>query len=417
MFQELGPDAREVLGVVAFFPQGVNEDSIDREFPTISDGPSMFDIFCNLSLTYRGNGFIVMLAPLRDHLRPKDPMASTLLRTAKEYYFMRLSVELSPGKPAFDESQWITSEDVNIEHLLDIFTSIDADSEDVWGACIHFMDHLRWHKPRLTVLGLKVEALPDSHPSKPRCLLFLSRLFGVVGNLGERKRVLSWSLGLWRESGNDYWVADTLVDLCDANRALEFYEEGIQQAKEALDIFRRLGETEKQARCLIVLAGSLRDTQQLAAAEEAAIRAIDLSENCDQYRFCQSHHILGNIYQSKGDTEKAIHHFETSLRIASALNSRDELSRIHLGLAELYIEEDKLDDARAHIEYTKWYAGNDTFLFASALLVGAGILCQQNRFVEGKSEALGVLATFEKFGATVFVETTRAFLEKIEEVM
>ena len=105
MFQELGADAREVIEVVAFFPQGVKEDNIDKLFPTIPDGPSLFDTFCNLSLTYRSDGFITMLAPLRDYLRPRDPMASPLLRTAKEYYFRRLSAGIDPGKPGFHESQ------------------------------------------------------------------------------------------------------------------------------------------------------------------------------------------------------------------------------------------------------------------------------------------------------------------------
>ena len=85
MFQELGPDAREVLEVVAFFPQGVDEDNFYKPFPTISDVLNMLDIFCVLSLTYRSDGFIMMSAPLRDQLYPKNPMASSLLRAAKKH--------------------------------------------------------------------------------------------------------------------------------------------------------------------------------------------------------------------------------------------------------------------------------------------------------------------------------------------
>jgi hypothetical protein len=209
-FQELGSNARDLLGVVAFFPQGVDENNLDWFFPTISDRTDIFDTFCILSLTYRSNGFITMLAPLRDYLLPKDPRSSPLLCTTKEHYFRRLSVEIYPGKPGYDEARWIMSEDVNVEHLLDIFTSIDANSDEVWAACYHFMEHLAWHKRRLVVLGPKIEGLLDDHPSKAKCLLRLAWLFHAVGRYPESEQLLSHALKLWREQGDDFWVAETL---------------------------------------------------------------------------------------------------------------------------------------------------------------------------------------------------------------
>ena len=53
------------------------------------------------------------------------------------------------------------------------------------------------------------------------------------------------------------------------------------------------------------------------------------------------------------------HHFETSLRIPSSLNSRDELSKVHSILAALCLEEDKLSDAHIHVERARLHAGND----------------------------------------------------------
>jgi hypothetical protein len=101
----------------------------------------------------------------------------------KERYFVRMSVDINPNNPTFEETRWITSEDVNVEHLLDVFTTIDTNSDSVWDACTNFMRHLYWHKKRLTILKPKIEGLPDDHPSKPGCLLQLSRLFGSVGDL------------------------------------------------------------------------------------------------------------------------------------------------------------------------------------------------------------------------------------------
>jgi hypothetical protein len=206
-FRGLGPNGRSLLEVVAFFPQGVNEKNTNWLFPTIPDVRNILDGFCILSLAYRNNGYITMLAPLRDHLRPEDPRSSPLLNATKEIYFKRLSGDITPGKPGFEEARWITTEDVNVEHLLDVFTTIDTNSERIWDACDKFMAQLYWHKSRVVMLGPKIEALPDNHPRKPRCLSNLSRLFDSVGNFVERKRLLSQSLRLWRERGNDFQVA------------------------------------------------------------------------------------------------------------------------------------------------------------------------------------------------------------------
>src|SRR5579872_3190087 len=105
MFMDLGPDARSLLEVIAFLPQGVNENNVEWLFPSISNTTAMFDKFCILSLTYRSNGFVTMLAPLRDHLRPKDPTSSPLLCITKDCYLDRLSVEISPSIPGFEEGQ------------------------------------------------------------------------------------------------------------------------------------------------------------------------------------------------------------------------------------------------------------------------------------------------------------------------
>ena len=416
LFQGLGPDALGLLGVVAFFPQGIDENNLNWLFPTIPNSASVIDKFCILSLTYRSSGFITMLAPLRDHLSPKDPKSSLLLCAAKEHYFARMSVNINPDKPNFGETRWITSEDVNVEHLLDIFTTINADPDDVWDACANFMIHLCWHKKRPTILGPKIEGLPDDHRSKPRCLLWLSRLFDSVGNLGEYKRLLTHTLMLWREQGNDRQTARTLKSLSNANWQMDNNREGVRLAEEALEIYKRLGDTVEQARCLMDLARSLQDDEQLDAAEEAVLRAIDLiPKEGNQSLVSDSHRVLGNIYQSKGNTEKAIHHFELALGIASLFGWHYHLFWTHYCLAQLFLGEGKYEDAQAHVERAKSHAVDGPYDVGRATELQAEVWYEQGRLEEARSEVLRAADIYERLGATNDMEECRKLLRRIQE--
>ena len=415
-FLSLGPNARNLLGVVAFFPQGVNENSLDWLFPTISNRKNIFDKFSLLSLTYRSNGFITTLAPIRDYLCPQDPLSSPLLCTTMDRYFTRLSVNVSPGKPGFEEARWIVSEDVNVEYLLDVFTSIDQTNDNVWDACFHFLLHLRWHKPRQTILGSKIEALADDHHFKPKCLAELSRLFGLVGNDAEDKRLLHYILELERERGDDFRIAQTLRRLSGVNRFLGFSEEGVRQAREALEIFERTNDTAQQAESLNYLARLLFDDKQLDAAEEAASRGIGLvSDKGEDHLACKLHRVLGWICGSKGEKEKAIHHFETALGIASPFNWPDILVSTHHDLAGLFLKESEFDKANTHVKQAKSHAVDDPHLLGCVTYMQARIWYLQHRLEDAKSEVSHALEIFEKLGAANDVANCRDLLQKIKQ--
>jgi len=416
MFLELGPDARELLGIVAFFPQGVNENNLDWLFPTIPNRANVVDKFCILSLTYRSNGFITMLAPLRDYLSPKDPKSSSLLCTTRECYFTRMSVDIDPNESTFGESQWITSEDVNVEYLLDVFTTVDPNSDSTWKACANFMQHLYWHKKRPIILKPKIEGLPDNHRFKPDCLFELSRLLYSIGNDSECKRLLTHTLRLWREREDYKKVAYVLGNLSSTNRSMGLREEGIQQAKEALAICERLGNAMGQAECLIDLAWLLEEDGQFDAAEEAAFRAIDLlPEEGEQYRVCASHRALGDIYSSKGETGNAIHHFELALGIASSFNWDDHLFWVHYGLAQLFYRGGRFDDAQPHLERAKSHAVNIPHCVGDAMKLQALVWYGQHRLEDARSEALHAAEVYEKLGAATDVDECRKFLQWIEK--
>ena len=414
MFCELGPNARELLGVIAFFPQGVDENNLEWLFPNISNRQTIIDKFCILSLTYRSNHFITMLAPLQGYLSPKDPKESPLLCATKECYFSKLSIIVDPEEPSFEETKWIVSEDVNIEHLLDVFTSADTNSSKVWDACIAFLDHLIWHKPQLVMLGPKIRELPDGHPSKARCLYRLSQLFHSVGNFVEEKQLLTQNLELWRRQEEDHMIANALYLLSGANLQLGHYAEGIQQVKESTMIFEKLDHAFKYAETLERLGDLLYRDNQLDAAKEAISKSITLLQGKDKnFRVCKCYRLLGKICHSKGEIEEATKHFETVLRTASP-NWHDLQFWTLYALAVLFFGQGKSGDAHAHIERAKLHAVNNSRCLARAMEQQAQFWFDVGKLQEAKSEVLCAMSEYGKIGAVKDIEDCRGLLQRIE---
>ena len=418
-FRKLGSNARDLLGVVAFFPQGVDERDLDWLFPFIPDREILFDKFCVLSLAYRSSSFITMLAPIRDYLRPQDPRSSPILFSTKDCYFNRLSVDLHPGKPGFNEAEWIKSEDMNVEYLLDAFTSIDIGGFDVWDLCAYFIEHLFWHKPRQTMLRSKIEGLPDDHRSKPKCLFELSQLFDSVGHYEERRQLLILALKLSRERRDDLQVARILMTLSEANAWIfGLPKEGMEQAEEALEIYKRFGDTAGQAECSGSLAWCLLEDHQFDAAEDTLSSTIDsLPEKGQDFLLCRSHSFLGMVYNHKGEKEKAVDHLETALGIAYPFNWHRELYLIHCWLAGVFRAQDEFEDANAHIERAKSHTVDDTHNLAHTMQMQARIWYQQHRLEDARLEASRALEIYEKLGAAQDARECRGLLRQIEQAI
>ena len=75
------------------------------------------------------------------------------------------------------------------------------------------------------------------------------------------------------------------------------------------------------------------------------VRSASLLEEGEQLQVGQAHRALGKVYGYKGETEKAIDHFEVALGIASPQSMRDQSFGVHLSLTMPFSEGGKFYDA------------------------------------------------------------------------
>jgi len=171
-----------------------------------------------------------------------------------------------------------------------------------------------------------------------------------------------------------------------------------------------------QAWCLNGLARLFYKNKQLDAAEEAASRAINLlPEKDEHFEVCQCHRVLGDIYRSKGETEKAVDHLGVALGIACSFNWHDQLFWTCYSLAQLFSDQGMFDNAHAHIERAKSHAVNNAYYLGRAMHRQAYFWYKQGRLEQAKSGGLRAAGVFEKLGAALDLERCRELLQRIDE--
>ena len=184
----------------------------------------------------------------------------------------------------------------------------------------------------------------------------------------------------------------------------------------ALGICEQLNNKSEQAHCLHHLAWLLHSDDQLGA-EEAASKAINLlPEEGEEFLVGKCYCLLGDIYYPKGETEKAINHLESALRIASSFNWDDQQFWIFYALAQLFFHRGRFDEAHTHVECAKLNAANGLYHLGHATNLQAQFWYQEYEFSKAKSEALHAADIYEKLGATKDLETCRELLHNIDGI-
>ena len=192
----------------------------------------------------------------------------------------------------------------------------------------------------------------------------------------ECKRLLTHALKFSREQGDDHQRARTSEQLSDVHFWMRLFKGGIQRAKEASEVYERLGDTVGQVGCLIILALLLRDDEQLDDAEEVTSRASDPSRGrANIFGFVNVITLLEKyIVPRPRQRRPSPPPLKVALGTATPFNWLDLPFWIRHCVARLFSDEASLDDAHAHVEQPKLHAtnGNNTYVLTRAMQLQAG---------------------------------------------
>ncbi|KAG1764258.1 hypothetical protein EV702DRAFT_1205072 [Suillus placidus] len=211
--QNLGEDGCRVLAIIAFLPQGFNENLASDLLPSLPQVDAICDVLCMQSLVYRQDNFLKVLAPIRhyvqDSLQAPD---STCLQEIRAFYYRTVN---SCSKEHDQYADIIISDHLNIEQVVAFNLANMDDAEETHDACWQFLWCLERHLPRPTTLTPAISNIVESPSTwrlKARCLSSLARLYDTLSQLVEASHAFQAAEALYLTAGDPEMMGHCLIN-------------------------------------------------------------------------------------------------------------------------------------------------------------------------------------------------------------
>ncbi|KAH7907620.1 hypothetical protein BJ138DRAFT_460116 [Hygrophoropsis aurantiaca] len=378
--QRLGADARHVMQVAAFLPQGLNERGLEHLFPTVPNIHSVVDALCRLSLMYRKMDAYTMLSPIRLHIssaHKDDDIPSLNLMHVRAYYYKQLA-EVN-GKD--DKGPWITTEDANLERLLahDLSCATPMDMVFVCRACRQFIDQLMQHKPRPTSLRPVILRLPEGNrsrnadlDSKAGCAFHLAMLTHNLVNVTE-------SIDLYATAKRLFILSQRydLAALCLEYLAFQYTWLGKISAAEytlqdALTMRREhhILSSEDEARIILTLGGATMYSGRLGETRVLLTRARRYFQDVNNMDYLsRTMRQQGEMELRSGNYLAARQHFEARFLLPTFMGNAVERAWNFIFLSAVDVREGNFSEARKLLEEASALVpeGKDVYTACSVL--------------------------------------------------
>lgn len=143
--------------------------------------------------------------------------------------------------------------------------------------------------------------------------------------------------------------AQTLLGILNKERG--YYVSALNNYLKALNVAQNIGDSGRESACLNNI-GSLYQLQDnFERAKDYFLKSLQLEDSLDQpLQKSIRYFNLGDVYKEQDSLEIALVYFNNSLRIEQKLNNSEGVIYALLGIAEVYIEFGRLNDANMELD-------------------------------------------------------------------